>query len=133
MLRRPPKSTRTDTLFPYTTLFRSHLRPNPVAYAGHRRGDTFDPAHHAHSLVQIDQTEIAVSASLCRTPHHGSGINRAQTGRSDPVELLPTTVRADDTRIKHDLAAAAAVWKMPIAFKQIAEIRLFGEIGRAHV
>src|SRR3546814_15297558 len=29
MIRRPPRSTRTDTLFPYTTLFRS---------AGHRRG-----------------------------------------------------------------------------------------------
>src|SRR3546814_8963157 len=28
MIRRPPRSTRTDTLFPYTTLFRS----------GHRRG-----------------------------------------------------------------------------------------------
>src|SRR3546814_14339778 len=26
MIRRPPKSTRTDTLFPYTTLFRSHAR-----------------------------------------------------------------------------------------------------------
>src|SRR3546814_12135751 len=27
MIRRPPRSTRTDTLFPYTTLFRSdHLR-----------------------------------------------------------------------------------------------------------
>src|SRR3546814_3130887 len=25
MLRRPPRSTRTDTLFPYTTLFRSRL------------------------------------------------------------------------------------------------------------
>src|SRR3546814_4285275 len=25
MLRRPPRSTRTDTLFPYTTLFRSFL------------------------------------------------------------------------------------------------------------
>src|SRR3546814_14239956 len=25
MRRRPPRSTRTDTLFPYTTLFRSHL------------------------------------------------------------------------------------------------------------
>src|SRR3546814_8681801 len=24
MIRRPPRSTRTDTLFPYTTLFRSH-------------------------------------------------------------------------------------------------------------
>src|SRR3546814_8345604 len=27
MLRRPPRSTRTDTLFPYTTLFRSAGRP----------------------------------------------------------------------------------------------------------
>src|SRR3546814_13495404 len=28
MIRRPPRSTRTDTLFPYTTLFRSqHERP----------------------------------------------------------------------------------------------------------
>src|SRR3546814_6228350 len=26
MIRRPPRSTRTDTLFPYTTLFRSCLR-----------------------------------------------------------------------------------------------------------
>src|SRR3546814_12403798 len=27
MIRRPPRSTRTDTLFPYTTLFRSQLLP----------------------------------------------------------------------------------------------------------
>src|SRR3546814_16926469 len=27
MIRRPPRSTRTDTLFPYTTLFRSGLDP----------------------------------------------------------------------------------------------------------
>src|SRR3546814_17568486 len=27
MIRRPPRSTRTDTLFPYTTLFRSTLTP----------------------------------------------------------------------------------------------------------
>src|SRR3546814_12151868 len=38
MIRRPPRSTRTDTLFPYTTRFRSPIRdsfcvyidPNPV-------------------------------------------------------------------------------------------------------
>src|SRR3546814_20961484 len=30
MLRRPPRSTRTDTLFPYTTLFRSFgIEPGP--------------------------------------------------------------------------------------------------------
>src|SRR3546814_3303778 len=28
MIRRPPRSTRTDTLFPYTTLFRSSQRQN---------------------------------------------------------------------------------------------------------
>src|SRR3546814_12785790 len=27
MIRRPPRSTRTDTLFPYTTLFRSAFEP----------------------------------------------------------------------------------------------------------
>src|SRR3546814_6404506 len=27
MIRRPPRSTRTDTLFPYTTLFRSGYKP----------------------------------------------------------------------------------------------------------
>src|SRR3546814_6868956 len=27
MIRRPPRSTRTDTLFPYTTLFRSYRQP----------------------------------------------------------------------------------------------------------
>src|SRR3546814_136897 len=31
MIRRPPRSTRTDTLFPYTTLFRSAMIPVPPA------------------------------------------------------------------------------------------------------
>src|SRR3546814_6099146 len=30
MIRRPPRSTRTDTLFPYTTLFRSLHGPEPA-------------------------------------------------------------------------------------------------------
>src|SRR3546814_7668431 len=33
MIRRPPRSTRTDTLFPYTTLFRSTLfQQSPVRW-----------------------------------------------------------------------------------------------------
>src|SRR3546814_13755125 len=35
MIRRPPRSTRTDTLFPYTTLFRSPQR-QPVGGPGFR-------------------------------------------------------------------------------------------------
>src|SRR3546814_7188408 len=40
MIRRPPRSTRTDTLFPYTTLFRSILpkAANSCATQGVREG-----------------------------------------------------------------------------------------------
>src|SRR3546814_5244021 len=34
MIRRPPRSTRTDTLFPYTTLFRSFLELDMLAHDG---------------------------------------------------------------------------------------------------
>src|SRR3546814_658559 len=46
MIRRPPRSTRTDTLFPYTTLFRSfrfccRYRQDPRARS--RRREKFQP------------------------------------------------------------------------------------------
>src|SRR3546814_14100392 len=37
MIRRPPGSTRTDTLFPYTTLFRSELDRLHIAFLAARR------------------------------------------------------------------------------------------------
>src|SRR3546814_7850594 len=37
MIPRPPKSTRTDNLFPYTTLFRSVQRGHHERLAGRRR------------------------------------------------------------------------------------------------
>src|SRR3546814_10296742 len=54
MIRRPPRSTRTDTLFPYTTLFRSargkpgvrrpaHLPAVPAAPAARRAQQADDP------------------------------------------------------------------------------------------
>src|SRR3546814_3896851 len=48
MIRRPPRSTRTDTLFPYTTLFRSH-----------------QPRHRAAGV-----TEVAEVAGTGRTGRH---------------------------------------------------------------
>src|SRR3546814_4822634 len=72
MIRRPPRSTRTDTLFPYTTLFRSpasDLRGNRTAseagargwgetwpglpWPGHvARQETPRPAHHAQGALR---------------------------------------------------------------------------------
>src|SRR3546814_7611496 len=37
MIRRPPRSTRTDTLFPYTTLFRSRFGRGRMAILDHRQ------------------------------------------------------------------------------------------------
>src|SRR3546814_8210176 len=47
MIRRPPRSTRTDTLFPSTTLFRSQRR----AFMGHDRRsypEAHDRRRHEH-------------------------------------------------------------------------------------
>src|SRR3546814_8080683 len=48
MIRRPPRSTRTDTLFPYTTLFRSEETPDATVLshvvARDRAGDAGIPA-----------------------------------------------------------------------------------------
>src|SRR3546814_8488403 len=46
MMRRPPRSTRTDTLFPYTTLYRSRHRQN---------GDQYPPEFtiFAHSPLTV--------------------------------------------------------------------------------
>src|SRR3546814_2969704 len=43
MIRRPPRSTRTDTLFPYTTLFRSERARHPATLCDAERGSRFRP------------------------------------------------------------------------------------------
>src|SRR3546814_4285532 len=49
MRRRPPRATRTDTLFPYTTLFRSQPDPGSAAPACRRcrRGGAAPGRHHS--------------------------------------------------------------------------------------
>src|SRR3546814_11311725 len=63
MIRRPPRSTRTDTLCPYTTLFRSQLL-NALRSCGTRRSDLIDIAscilrkgRHAYQRGDADKGE----------------------------------------------------------------------------
>src|SRR3546814_18392996 len=53
MIRLPPRSTRTDTLFPYTTLFRSVVQRWP------RRVEDGGAAVVADVLVPVDAVEVA--------------------------------------------------------------------------
>src|SRR3546814_13938206 len=56
MIRRPPRSTRTDTLFPYTTLFRStRVARGPAQGAGDGAQQRGQARHPQDALRQADQ------------------------------------------------------------------------------
>src|SRR3546814_16761723 len=65
MIRRPPRSTRTDTLFPYTTLFRSSdffVNAAITLYGGvmtdmRESGAALDPKYDANGLVTAVVTD----------------------------------------------------------------------------
>src|SRR3546814_13039547 len=63
MIRRPPRSTRTDTLFPYTTLFRSAPLQALSLFAGLGVLDHLLEQHHvAQALAQPGVGRFAVAA-----------------------------------------------------------------------
>src|SRR3546814_16918597 len=80
MLRRPPSSSRTDALFPYTTLFRS-LSKRP------RRPLQRDPV--AVGVVDVERGAVALGAVAL---HHLAGVDavglqvRAQGGRVERLD-----------------------------------------------
>src|SRR3546814_5074038 len=78
MIRRPPRSTRTDTLFPYTTLFRSGGRASAELPAGRS---------HAVSLFRaaLQCPPDPLRPALCDRGRELSGPGRAwATGRHLP-------------------------------------------------
>src|SRR3546814_9323620 len=61
MIRRPPRSTRTDTLFPYTTLFRSkELRG--AAKIEHDRNEILLRKYAAYARTVMNSEKIGISA-----------------------------------------------------------------------
>src|SRR3546814_3643600 len=83
MIRRPPRSTRTDTLFPYTTLFRSVRQRYNVNLLGVAREGTNvfsglkDWRFHAGDVVllqgEAERVEDAISGlGLPRSEEHTS-------------------------------------------------------------
>src|SRR3546814_3314659 len=58
MIRRPPRSTRTDTLFPYTTLFRSYERPAPPGRRVFRERQYFHFIYHGRTNLIVPHPRI---------------------------------------------------------------------------
>src|SRR3546814_3874550 len=108
MIRRPPRSTRTDTLFPDTTLFRSRRRPRV------RRRDPRDSgrdlsAGRGNLVDDNDQLEASGHATAAR--EHVYGFNRATMWARDQIPAETSDELAEFA----DLAAA-----LPQAFSQLS-------------
>src|SRR3546814_9477258 len=108
MIRRPPRSTRTDTLFPYTTLFRSDFHPycyrvyhwnlpsNPVdleqregrvhRYKGHRSEE------HTSELQSLMRISYAV---FCLKKH------TKNTAKRNPNTCRKNTTKTMSITYKH--------------------------------
>src|SRR3546814_15529669 len=71
MIRRPPRSTRTDTLFPYTTLFRSvveEVLPGKEAALGIAGGERLGNTRQDAGSLASQHLLTGVIAPIC---HHG--------------------------------------------------------------
>src|SRR3546814_16595087 len=75
MIRLPPRSTRTDTLFPYTTLFRSVHRQDAVGEVG-------------ATLREGRELEIGVPDMLVHIVGHHHHVRVAADHFAERVELL---------------------------------------------
>src|SRR3546814_6613003 len=115
MIRRPPRSTRTDTLFPYTTLFRS-------------LGLVFRLAGEAQDLgmvARVDQSRRRIVAAI------------VEWGRLSFAAAPMRDEKARDPLGKGALPHPPRPGQQPGVMDAAALPRFekggFGEIGRAHV
>src|SRR3546814_17777805 len=116
MVRRPPRSTRTDTLFPYTTLFRSH------AIAGAAE-------HHAGAESGIGETLHERRPMVFRPVFLRP--RRERTDRDEVVEPERTAPRGHGFahRVRDDQSRRVGA----LAADRFGDVAVFGtdENGRA--
>src|SRR3546814_10293495 len=109
MIRRPPRSTRTDTLFPYTTLFRSGLEnrrgckltvgSNPTPSASSVQGwRSEEHTSELQSLMRISYAVLCLKKkkSTCR---RSDEITKGKKG-IDTQTLLTNPLQATQSKSK---------------------------------
>src|SRR3546814_15564102 len=85
MIRRPPRSTRPDTLFPYTALFRSVGDLGLPGEVG-GGGDESDHLDHALDLVEVTDQRL----------HRSDGVEATLLGAGDGLLLGDLTADPEE-------------------------------------
>src|SRR3546814_18903637 len=123
MLPRPPRSTRTDTLFPYTTLFRSpdvtRLKPSSIAL----------------SLVAPRFSAVLAVSELNRMAVLPVTLTSGSSGEEPPDESSDDDPLCAASRIASLLPPGVWIMWSPgfVAVTTLGASTLGREIGRAHV
>src|SRR3546814_8792553 len=126
MIRRPPRSTRTDTLFPYTTLFRS-VKAESLRDFTRRLG-------HRQSLHRLTERRIAILLAGGRRFTGGGDDDDLSLGRSIDIARGQFGEATGHSLFKRlaDLAdhrRVAIPQNLRHRAKAVSEAR---ELGRAH-
>src|SRR3546814_6668163 len=110
MIRRPPRSTRTDTLFPYTTLFRSDRaadrRTTPLGASGGRHGRrTVCPSFLRRPSLRRPRRRLRLQHRQVGTRDIGP-LHRLMLGEvASTLGVLMEMVRRQNRRKKRNLAS----------------------------
>src|SRR3546814_15201869 len=115
MIRRPPRSTRTDTLFPYTTLFRSSTPMNTESKA---RANLLQSLNWAlHDAMDADSSVIVFGEEVADP--EGGGIVKVTQGlsskfgnrvRSTPISEM-AFMRSEERRVgKEGVSTCRSRW-----------------------
>src|SRR3546814_9190859 len=130
MIRRPPRSTRTDTLFPYTTLFRSQF-PEPAYSANADSSAASAPAIVTPGTVRRARAWSSSPASPLEPRRRG---HRARVTVIAPVRRIAGADILLVGQVLHvQLQAPVAEVVVGGGVEQGVRRRLPLEIGRAHV
>src|SRR3546814_5461206 len=132
MIRRPPRSTRNDTLFPYTTLLRSMLRNREFDVA------EMSMSSYCITLGRDNPAFIAIPIFPSRFFRHSSIYVSTASGITAPQELVGKRIGVPEYQM------TAPVWIRGMLHDEYGvepwSVQYFtggeeqpGKIGRAHV
>src|SRR3546814_15847253 len=91
MIQRPPRSTRTDTLFPYTTLFRSWT-PTPITWS----------MNYFRMLLEYEYELVKSPADAWQWRPRDQKPEDMAPGAHSPDRRVPTMMTTADMAFKTD-------------------------------
>src|SRR3546814_9977015 len=98
MLRRPPRSTRTDTLFPYTTLFRSLNSSKKKKRLTRKNGRPRAKDGHLRQRRPTNQakSQMAAQSAARRTAGHTGAPSPSMSSKASGVVAVGVSPRSEE-------------------------------------